>query len=149
MEKKNVTKRVVLSVIGAMMNEDAVSALFPFSLEDGTEITVDDVVSFVDKSIEQIDKKNEAAKERNAKKKAESDELRAKIKATLVEDEFKTIADIMAELTDVEDLTNAKVVARLTQLCKTGEVVKDDVKVEGRGKLKGYALAGGDAEAVE
>ena len=48
--------------------------------------------------------------------------------------------DVLAAITGVEDLTKAKVIARLTQLCKAGEAVKTEVTVDGK-KRMAYSLA--------
>ena len=54
------------------------------------------------------------------------------------------ITDIVVELDDPE-VTNAKVVARLTQLVKLGEVFKTDVK-DGDRTVKAYSTTPVDAE---
>ena len=103
----------------------------------GLDIEVkDEIVEFVQNEIAALDAKNEKAKIRAAAKRAEGDELRAIIKGVLT-DEPKTINDIIAEVGD-ENLTPAKVVARLTQL--KGEIRKEVHNIEGR-KLTTYALA--------
>ena len=101
-------------------------------------VTDSDVKDFIEKSIAQIDARNEKAKERQAQKKAEGDELRAQVKAVLGTEPMK-VAEIVAAINDPE-VTSAKVVARLTQLVKSGDVVKEDVKVDGR-NLKVYTIA--------
>jgi hypothetical protein len=132
MEKANVTKRTVLSAI-----DKYVAAHDDFEVTvDGVVVTAEDVDAYVTTTIEQIDKKNEKAKERNAQKKAEGDALRATI-AGLLTDTPQTIADIMAQIDDPE-VTPAKVTARLTQLRKAGEAYSVDVKVDSR-KVKAYA----------
>ena len=80
-------------------------------------------------------KKAEKAKERAATKKAEGDELRAVVKSVLT-DEFQAIDDIVAQIAG-EDVTKAKVTARLTQLVKAEEAVKEQIKV-GERKVMGY-----------
>lgn len=135
---KNVTKRMVLMAIADYVGNHDFEATV-----DGVVITADDVDAYVSTTLEQIDKKNAKAAERAAQKRAESDELRATI-AGLLTDEYQTVAQIMDQL-DVEDLTPAKVVARLTQLRKAGEAHSTDVKVDSR-KVKAYA-AGPAADA--
>jgi hypothetical protein len=140
MENVKITKRTILTAIAEYVaaHED-----FEVTVDDVT-VTAEDVDAYVTTTIEQIDKKNEAAKVRNAKKKAEGDALRTAI-ANVLTDEFQTIAQIADQL-DVEDVTPAKISARLTQLVKAGEAHKTDVKVDGR-KVKGYAVGPAPVDA--
>ncbi|MGN0992817.1 MAG: hypothetical protein ACI4PE_02725 [Bacilli bacterium] len=99
---------------------------------------VDELVAFIDKQIEMIDNKAAKAKEKAAEKKAEGDELRAVIKSVLTED-YQT-ADMITSQIEGEDITKAKVVARLTQLVKNGEAEKEQVKTEDNKKVMQYRL---------
>ena len=134
MEKTNVTKRVVLTAIAEYV---ANHGDFEVTVDD-VVVTADDVDAYVTTTIEKIDKKNAKAAELNAQKKAEGDALRATI-AGLLTDEPQTIADIMAQIDDPE-ITPAKVVSRLTQLCKAEAAFKTDVKVDKR-TVKAYSNA--------
>lgn len=140
MENVKITKRTILTAIAEYVatHED-----FEVTVDDVT-VTAEDVDAYVTTTIEQIDKKNEAAKARNAKKKAEGDALRTAI-ANVLTNEFQTIAQIADQL-DVEDATPAKISARLTQLVKAQEAHKTDVKVDGR-KVKGYAVGPAPVDA--
>lgn len=132
-----VTKKNVLNVLYALIDDN-------FEAQDGeVTVTAEDVRAYIDKTIEQINAKNEKAKERAAEKKAEGDELRAKIAAALT-DEYQTGEEITAAIGDPE-VTKAKVTARLTQLCKANEAHKTTVKTEDGRKLVAYA-AGPAAE---
>ena len=104
---------------------------------------------FAEKKLTQLDKRNESAKARAAKKRAESDELREKV-LSYVSDEPQSREDIFdAMVADgVEDITLGKVGYRLTALCKEedGRVVKADATIPGidgtKGKrVKVYTLA--------
>lgn len=99
---------------------------------------MEDLVAFIDKMIEQIDNKASKAKAKAAEKKSGGDELRAVIQGMLT-DEFQTGEEI-AEGIEGEDVTKAKVIARLTQLVKAGIAEKDTVKVGDR-RLTAYRLA--------
>lgn len=96
----------------------------------------DELVEFIEKQITLLDNKAAKAKERAAEKKAEGDELRALVEATLT-DEYQTIADITEQI-DSEDVTKAKVTARLTQLVKDGLAVKEEAKTEDGKKVMVY-----------
>lgn len=96
------------------------------------------VVAFVEKEIAMLEAKAEKAKARQAKIKAEGDELQASVQAVLTED-FQTADEIAAQVAG-EEVTKAKVVARLTKLVDSGVAVKETVKVDAR-KLQAYKLA--------
>lgn len=97
------------------------------------------IVEFCDKEIAALGAKAEKAKARAAAKKAEGDELRATV-ASVLTTEPMIAEDVLAAITGVEDLTKAKVIARLTQLCKAGDAVKTEVTVDGK-KRMAYSLA--------
>lgn len=104
------------------------------------DVTAADVKAYIDKAIEQLENKAAKAKEKAAEKKAEGDELRAAVLEALT-DEFATREEIFAKI-DGEDVTVAKVGARLTQLVNAGEAIKDTVKVEdSKSKKVVYKLA--------
>lgn len=97
-----------------------------------------EMVEFIDKQLEQLAAKAEKAKARAAEKKVAGDELREVVKSVLT-DEFQTIDAITAQIVG-EDVTKAKVTARLTQLIKSEEAVKEQVKAGSR-KVMAYKLA--------
>lgn len=98
-----------------------------------------ELIDFITKQIESIDAKAAKAKEKAAEKRAEGDELRAAVKAVLTE-ELQTAETILAQI-EGEELTKAKIVARLTQLVKNGEASKEEVKTEEGKKVMAYKLA--------
>ena len=126
----NAIKEVALQDLDGMFNDD---------------VSAQDVIDYVDVTIDQLDRKAAAAKAKAAAAKAEGDEIREKIAAVLT-DEYQTIPQIVATLGD-EDLTPAKVTARLTQLIKLGQAHKDKVKTADNRKINGYAA--GPAPEVE
>lgn len=131
------TKRDVLNAIKEVAMQD-VDGMF------NDEVSAQDVIAFVDTSIEQLDNKAAKAKERAAKAKAEGDEIRSKVAAVLT-DEYQTIADITAQV-DVEDITPAKVSARLSQLVKLNQCHKTKIKTADGRTINGYA-AGPDTDS--
>ena len=98
-----------------------------------------ELVDFITKQIESIDAKAAKAKEKAAEKRAEGDELRAAVKAVLTE-ELQTAETILSQI-EGEELTKAKIVARLTQLVKNGEASKEEVKTEEGKKIMAYRLS--------
>jgi len=126
MEEKKLTKKDYYSLI-----KDALEAV---------EIEAkDELLAFVDKQVEMIENKAEKAKARAAEKRAAGDELRGVIKSVLT-DEFQTADEITSQI-DGEDITRAKVIARLGQLVKNGEAEKTDVKTDDNRTVKAYKLA--------
>lgn len=105
-------------------------------VENSNSGNKDELVEFIEKQITLLDNKAAKAKERAAEKRAEGDELRALVEATLT-DEYQTIADITEQI-DNEDVTKAKVTARLTQLVKDGLAVKEEAKTEDGKKVMVY-----------
>lgn len=146
MAEVKVTKKMVLEAI--IKAADAFDEGETFEIDD-VEVTVEDIVDYATKTIEQLDAKAAKAKEASAKKKAEGDELLAVVKDALT-NEYRTGAEILADIAAAgfADVTQAKVTARLTKLCKAGEAHKVDVKVDGR-KIKGYAIGEAPAEDAE
>jgi FixJ family two-component response regulator len=94
-------------------------------------------IDFINKQIETLAAKAEKAKEKAAKAKAEGDELRAIVEGILTE-EAQPIDDIVAQI-EGEDVTKAKVTARLTALVNAGIAKKEPVKVGSR-KVMAYSL---------
>ena len=98
----------------------------------------EDLIAFIDGRIALIDKKAAKAAETAAEKKNELDELCEVVKSILGT-EPQTADDVFAQVSG-EDVTIAKVRARLTKLEKAGIAIKTDVKVDGKSK-KAYTLA--------
>lgn len=107
----------------------------------------DGILAFIDHEVELLEAKAVKAAERAASKKADGDELRNAVQAVLT-DELQTIDAITAQI-DGEDVTKAKVTARLTQLVKTGVAAKDMVKTEDGRKVAAYKLGSGDVDEDE
>lgn len=98
----------------------------------------EDMVAFLDAQISSLAARAEKAKERAEKAKVEGDALRETVLG-YVTTELQTIDTIVAAIGD-EEITKAKVTARLTQLAKAGLVVKEQIKVDDR-KVMAYKLA--------
>lgn len=106
--------------------------------EEITDELKDELVDFIDKQVETIEKRKVAAAARAEKKKAEADALTDEIFAVMTED-FMTTDEIVDALED-ETATKSKVTARLTKLINAEKVVKEAVKVDGK-KRMAYKLA--------
>ena len=125
MEEKKITKKDYYNLIREVV--------------ENTEIeNKDELISFIDRQVSQIETKAEKAKIRATEKQKAGDELRNEVKAVLT-NELQTIDTIMAQINN-EDITKAKIVARLTQLVKNGEVEKEEVKTEDGKSVKAYKI---------
>lgn len=105
----------------------------------------DELVEFVDKQVEMLEKRKEAAQARAAKKREESDELTDAIFGVITGD-LMTVDEILAQFDENdEEITRNKVTARLGKLVKSGKIVKEAMRVDGKKKMA-YCLA---EEAVD
>ena len=92
----------------------------------------DEAIEFIEKQIDQLKAKAEKAKSRAEEKKIEGDELREAV-ANALTNEPQTIDAITATVAEsCSDVTKAKVTARLTQLVKLGEAIKEQAKIDSR-----------------
>ena len=105
----------------------------------------DELIEFIDKQIETLEKRKVAAAGRAEKKKTESDAMTDAILAQ-IGDELITVDEIVIALNS-EEVTRNRVTARLGKLVKAGTIVKEAVKVEGN-KRMAYRLAT-DADAAD
>jgi hypothetical protein len=128
MEKKITKKEMFAAIRGMVENVEVVG-----------DIPADEVLAFIDKQVEQIDKKAASAKAKAAEKKVEGDALRDAVAAVLT-DEYQTIDAITTQV-EVEDVTKSKVTARLTQLVAAEIAEKAQVKEEGTNrKIMAYRI---------
>ena len=132
MADTQITKKDFFAAIRAMVEGD----------ETVGDIPADKVLEFIDTQVAQIDAKAAKAKERAGEKKVEGDALRAEV-AAHVTTEFQTADDITALVEGFEDITKAKVVARLTQLVNNNQVEKEQIKTEDGRKVMAYRLPSG------
>ena len=110
-------------------------------------------VEFLEEEKERYLARQAKAKERNAKKKSETDKM-----VEVVEEVMKqfsepvtrtevTEAVIAADVEGIVDVTEAKVGNRLTKLVKAGKVVKESKTIDKKRKMV-YVLAAFDEEEV-
>ena len=106
--------------------------------EEITDELKDELVDFINKQVETIEKRKVAAAARAEKRRAEADALTDEIFALMTED-FMT-ADEIVDMLDDETITRNKVTARLAKLIKAEKVVKETIKIDGKRKMA-YKLA--------
>ena len=111
------------------------------------QVQRDELVEFIDKQIETLEKRKVAAAERAEKKKAESDAMTDAILAQIGNEPI-TVDEIVIAL-DSEEVTRNKVTARLGKLVKAGTIVKEAVKVEGNKRMAYRLAAAADADAAD
>ena len=99
-----------------------------------------DVVAFCENETAKLDAKATKAKERAAEKRAQGDELYAAVVACLTSEAQTADAVYADNFADVEDLSIAKIRARLSQAVKNGVAAKETVKIDGKAKVV-YTIA--------
>ena len=114
------TKREVFEAIITATNAGSVTV-------EG--MTPEEVVTFFENEIGNLDKRAERSRATAAKKREAGDALTETVKSILTDD-FQTIADIAAQI-EGEDVTASKVTYRLNALVKEGYAEKADVQIPG------------------
>ena len=101
-----------------------------------------EVKAFAEAGIEKLDKTNENRKvktaEKAAVKEAEKAPIREAIYAVITTGEGKTASDLIAEAG--VDIKPQAIPSLLKPLVDEGKVIKTDIKVKGKGTVRGYAL---------
>lgn len=93
-----------------------------------------ELVEFIDKQVEALEKRKVAAAARAEKKKAESDALTEEI-FERIGDELITVDEIVVTFDEEEEVSRAKVTARLGKLVNAGRIEKEAVKVDGKKRM--------------
>lgn len=122
------TKREVLIAIGT------IAETLP------ADAPKDDILTYVEKELAAIDRKNEKAREKSAEKATAPDVIAEKFFDLLDTETPMTVNDILAAVGD-KTFTPAKVVARMNKLVKADRVVKTKVKNEDKGTVVAYMKA--------
>lgn len=105
----------------------------------------DELVEFIDKQVEALEKRKVAAAARAEKKKAESDALTEEI-FERIGDELITVDEIVVTFDEEEEVSRAKVTARLGKLVNAGRIEKEAVKVDGKKRMAYRLPKTADAE---
>ena len=123
MEEKKMTKKDYFEEIKTVLEDAKETAL--------AEVMAHEIALLENKAI-----KN---KERAEVRKIAGDELRDTISNILIDD-LQTVDEIVEQIDD-EEITKAKVVARLTQLVNLNEAIKEQIKTEDGKKVMAYRRA--------
>lgn len=105
----------------------------------------EELVEFIDKQVEALEKRKVAAAARAEKKKAESDALTEEI-FERIGDELITVDEIVVTFDEEEEVSRAKVTARLGKLVNAGRIEKEAVKVDGKKRMAYRLPKAEDAE---
>ena len=106
--------------------------------ESELTVTQAELIDFLDRQIISLKNKAIKAKEKAEQKKSEGDILKFAIRDILTK-ENQTLDEILNQL-EIEDISKAKVAARLGQLIKAGEASKTEVKTEDGKRVMAYSL---------
>ena len=100
----------------------------------------DEMTAYAMERIKHLDDVNEHRKAKGSKTQRANAEVKKAILASLEENTVYTASQV-AEM-GIEGITSTqKASALLRQLVETGTLTSEDVKVKGKGKVKGYRLA--------
>lgn len=106
----------------------------------------EELTAFATAGIEKLDKTNETRKVKTAEKAAAKEAEKAPIREAIfavIATEAKTASDLIAEAG--VDIKPQAIPSLLKPLVDEGKVIKTDIKVKGKGTVRGYALPEADA----
>ena len=106
-----------------------------------------DITEFAQAQIAALDKKNAQHKVSKSAlaHKAENDGFKSAILAALADGTTKKASDLATAL----NVSTQKISALAKQLADSGAITVSDVKVKGKGTVKGYTLATADSDTAE
>ena len=100
----------------------------------------DEIKEFAQLQIEKLDSKNAKRKTTDSKTQKENKAIKEALLATMEKDKVYTASEVARM--EIEGITSTqKASALLRQLVETGTLTSEEVKVKGKGKVKGYKLA--------
>ena len=126
-----------------MTNREFLTAVANSSLSD-------DLTTYAAEQIVKLDMRNAARKEKQSSKPSKTAIENEPIKASIME--FLSAQSepmIAADIAENLKITTAKASSLLRQLADAGKVVKSEVKIPKKGKVKGYSIAMTDAVEAE
>lgn len=100
----------------------------------------DEIKEFAQLQIEKLDSKNAKRKTTESKTQKENRDIKTSLLATMEKDKVYTASEVAGM--EIEGITSTqKASALLRQMVETGTLTSEEVKVKGKGKVKGYRLA--------
>ena len=126
-----------------MTNREFLTAIANSSLSD-------DLTTYAAEPIVKLDMRNAARKEKQSSKPSKTAIENEPIKASIMEFlSAQSAPTIAADIAENVKITTAKASSLLRQLCDAGKVVKSEVKIPKRGKVKAYSISMTDAVEAE
>lgn len=126
-----------------MTNREFLTAVANSSLSD-------DLTAYATEQIAKLDMRNAMRREKQSSKPSKTAIENEPIKASIME--FLSAQSepmIAADIAENVKITTAKASSLLTQLVKSGKVVKSEVKIPKKGKVKAYSISMTDAVEAE
>lgn len=120
-----------------MANTTMTSREFFKAVVEGN-ITVE-VKDFAELQIRKLDNKNAKRKSTDSKTQKENREIKKTLLTTFENDKIYIASEIVGRVDGISSTQKAS--ALLRQLVEEGKLISEDVKVKGKGKVKGYRLA--------
>ncbi len=100
----------------------------------------DEIKEFAQLQIEKLDSKNAKRKTTESKTQKENKDIKTSLLATMEKDKVYTASEVAGM--EIKGITSTqKASALLRQMVETGTLTSEEVKVKGKGKVKGYRLA--------
>ena len=99
----------------------------------------DEIKDFAKSQIEKLDSKNAKRKSTDSKTQTANKEVKATLLTTFENDKVYIASEIVGTVDGINSTQKAS--ALLRQLVEEGKLVSEEVKVKGKGKVKGYRLA--------
>lgn len=96
------------------------------------------VVNYAKGQVKKLDEKNERRRTTTSKNQQENIELCEKIMQTLEKGRYYLASEVVAAVEGLKSTQKAS--ALLAMLAEEGKIIKEDVKVKGAGKKKGYCI---------
>ena len=110
----------------------------------------DELTTYANEQIVKLDMRNAARKEKQSSKPSKTAIENEPIKASIMDFlSTQTEPMIAADIAENIGITTAKASSLLRQLVNDSKVVKSEVKIPKKGKVKGYAISMTDVEADE
>lgn len=100
----------------------------------------DEIKDFAKSQIEKLDSKNAKRKSTDSKTQTANKAIKTSLLFIMEKDKIYTASEVAGM--EIEGITSTqKASALLRQLVETGKLTSEEVKVKGKGKVKGYKLA--------
>lgn len=97
----------------------------------------EEITEHAKKNVAKLDKRNATPSKAEREKREANDAIKVQIAALLADGSTR----IASEIATAIEVSTSKASALLRQMSEAGEVSVSEVKIKGKGKVKGYALS--------